>query len=53
MDVQIIHADPAYLDEEFPIHLEILNQDDVPVTIQLDTLLQPIEGESRESPLIS
>ena len=49
VDGQIDHASPAYVDEEYPIHLDITNNDQVPVTVHLDTLLQPTEDGARQS----
>lgn len=43
VDVVIEHAVPAYLDEEFCIHVDVVNHDSVSVEVVLDILLQPME----------
>jgi trafficking protein particle complex subunit 11 len=41
--VSLIHQSPAYLDEEYPIVIGITNEDDRPLDVVLDILLQPTE----------
>ncbi|KAF8271123.1 Foie gras liver health family 1-domain-containing protein [Lactarius quietus] len=43
LDVSMMHQDPAYLDEEYPIVISITNEDDRALDIILDILLQPSE----------
>ena len=53
VDVAVVHEGPAYLDEEFSIHIDVVNQDNVAVEVFLDILLQPGEDDSRASLLSS
>ncbi|KAI0300474.1 Gryzun, putative trafficking through golgi-domain-containing protein [Multifurca ochricompacta] len=41
--VSMTHQSPAYLDEEYPIIISITNEDDRPLDVVLDVLLQPAE----------
>jgi len=41
--VSVTHQSPAYLDEEYPIVISIINEDYRPLDILLDVLLQPTE----------
>jgi hypothetical protein len=43
IQVSPIHQSPAYLDEEYPIVIGITNEDDRPLDVVLDILLQPTE----------
>lgn len=47
IDVGIKHDAPAYIDEAFDIHVDVVNQDEVDVEVWLDILLQPGEDDSR------
>ena len=48
VDVRIEHSLPSYIDEEFPIHVEIVNNDRVPISLLLDALLQPGNDQAGE-----
>ena len=41
--MSVTHQSPAYLDEEYPIVISIINEDYRPLDILLDVLLQPTE----------
>jgi hypothetical protein len=41
--VSLTHESPAYLDEEYPIVISIINEDNRPLDVLLDILLQPTE----------
>ena len=41
--MSLIHQSPAYLDEEYPIVISVINEDDRPLDVLLDVLLQPTE----------
>ena len=41
--VSLMHQSPAYLDEEYPIVLSIINDDDRTLDVVLDVLLQPTD----------
>jgi hypothetical protein len=41
--VSVEYQAPAYLDEEYPIVINIINEDHRPLDILLDVLLQPSE----------
>ncbi|KAH9855996.1 Gryzun, putative trafficking through golgi-domain-containing protein [Lenzites betulinus] len=43
VQVAISHEGPAYIGEEFPIEINITNQDDRELDVVLDVLLQPTE----------
>ena len=43
LNVSLIHQVPAYLDEEYPIVINITNEDDRALDVILDILLQPSE----------
>lgn len=43
VQVSLVHQSPAYLDEEYPIVINIINEDDRPLDVLLDVLLQPTE----------
>ncbi|KAI0261262.1 Gryzun, putative trafficking through golgi-domain-containing protein [Gloeopeniophorella convolvens] len=43
LQVSFTHQSPAYLDEEYPIVIDITNEDDRPLDVVLDVLLQPAE----------
>lgn len=43
VEVAISHEGPAYIGEEFPIEINITNQDDRELEVVLDVLLQPTE----------
>jgi hypothetical protein len=43
VDVALAHQAPAYLDEEYPIAIDITNKDDRPLEVVVDVLLQPTE----------
>lgn len=43
------HSVPAYLDETYPISIDVTNQDDRELEITLDILLQPGEDDQGES----
>lgn len=46
IEVEVTHEGPAYLEEEFPIHVNVLSRDDVEAEVILDFGLQ--FGESSE-----
>ncbi|KZV82442.1 hypothetical protein EXIGLDRAFT_843706 [Exidia glandulosa HHB12029] len=41
--VTLNHNSPAYLDEAYPIHIDIVNDDQRTLAIHVDVLLQPME----------
>lgn len=41
--MSVEHQAPAYLDEEYPIVISIINEDHRPLDVLLDVLLQPTE----------
>jgi hypothetical protein len=41
--VSLAHHSPAYLDEEYPIVISIINDDDRTLDVLLDILLQPTD----------
>jgi hypothetical protein len=41
--VFLSHRAPAYLDEEYPIMIDVINEDDRELDIVIDVLLQPTE----------
>ena len=41
--MSVEHQAPAYLDEEYPIVISIINEDPRPLDVLLDVLLQPSE----------
>jgi hypothetical protein len=43
VEVTLVHQAPAYLDEEYPIAIDITNMDDRPLEVVVDVLLQPTE----------
>ncbi|KAI0002431.1 Gryzun, putative trafficking through golgi-domain-containing protein [Russula compacta] len=43
VQVSLAHQSPAYLDEEYPIVISIVNEDDRQLDVLLDVLLQPTE----------
>ncbi|KAI9511510.1 Gryzun, putative trafficking through golgi-domain-containing protein [Russula earlei] len=43
LQVSVEHQSPAYLDEEYPIVIGVNNEDDRPLDVLLDVLLQPTE----------
>lgn len=45
MEVSFVHAQPAYLDEEYPVEIRVRNTDDRDLCVAVDVLLQPIEAE--------
>lgn len=46
LQVEFTHHAPAYLDEHYPIMLEVTNIDDRELEISVDVLLQPGEDDS-------
>ncbi|EJD08009.1 uncharacterized protein FOMMEDRAFT_138064 [Fomitiporia mediterranea MF3/22] len=46
VDVAISHRDPAYLDEPYPISIDVTNNDDKELEFSLDVLLQPGDDDS-------
>lgn len=45
MEVSFVHAQPAYIDEEYPVEIRVRNTDDRDLCVAVDVLLQPIEAE--------
>ena len=43
IQVSISHAGPAYIGEEFPIEIDVTNNDDRELDVTVDVLLQPTE----------
>lgn len=43
LQVALKHHVPAFLDEEYPIIVDVMNVDDRPLDVVLDVLLQPTE----------
>ncbi|KDQ50908.1 hypothetical protein JAAARDRAFT_41691 [Jaapia argillacea MUCL 33604] len=43
LNVRLTHQEPAYLDEEYPIVIDITNTDDRDLDIMVDVLLHPAE----------
>lgn len=43
MILSFTHQDPAYVDEEYPILIDVANMDDRDLDIIVDVLLQPSE----------
>jgi hypothetical protein len=41
--VSFQHQSPAYLDEDYPIKVKVINVDDKDLEISLDVLLQPVD----------
>lgn len=41
--MSLTHQSPAYLDEEYPIEISIINDDDRTLDVLLDILLQPTD----------
>jgi hypothetical protein len=41
--VSLTHQSPAYLDEEYPVVINVINEDYRPLDVLLDVLLQPTE----------
>lgn len=48
VEVKLEHASPAYLDEEYEVHLDISNKDEVEVEVFLDITLQVATDGSRK-----
>ena len=48
MHVSFSHHSPAYLDEQYPIVVNITNNDERELAISLDVLLQPGDDGSGE-----
>lgn len=46
LDIDLVHAEPAYLDENYPIEIRITNEDERQLEISIDILLQPTEYAS-------
>ncbi|KAH7910026.1 Gryzun, putative trafficking through golgi-domain-containing protein [Hygrophoropsis aurantiaca] len=46
LSVSFRHAEPALLDEEYPIAIEITNTDERDLDISVDVLLQPVEVDT-------
>jgi len=44
-------ASPAYLDERFPVHVDVANEDELEVNVSLVVFLQPGEEGSCTSTL--
>ena len=50
IQVSISHDGPAYIGEEFPIEIDVTNNDDRELDVTVDVLLQPTEiDEAGES----
>lgn len=43
--LDLVHASPAYLDEEYEVHVDVTNNDTIEVEVFLDMLLHPTAGE--------
>ncbi|KAI5481898.1 hypothetical protein MNV49_000175 [Pseudohyphozyma bogoriensis] len=52
LSVSIDHASPAYLDEEFAVNVDVVNEDEVEVEVLLDILLQPGEDDSKNQLIV-
>jgi len=46
LHVLISHSGPAYLNEEYPITIKIINFDDKELDVTLDVMLHPPEDDS-------
>lgn len=50
LHVKVNHPEPAYLDERYPLSIEISNVDDRELDTVVDVLLHPAEDESGKWP---
>jgi hypothetical protein len=48
--VSVSQTSPAYLDEEYPIVIDISNADDRELEVVIDILLQPSDNDSGKDP---
>lgn len=50
VDVVLSHCPPAYIDEPYPISVDVTNNDDRDLVFSLDVLLQPGDDDTGNYP---